>query len=194
MAETDPSVRAEPIAGAGEESDEQFRLAYAELRSLAASFLRAERRDHTLQPTALVHEAWLRLAGQHRAVIHDRRHFLAVAATAMRRLLVDHARARNAVKRRRPPDLALTVSGPEPGIPPLDLLALDEALDRLHALSERQARVVEMRCFAGLPVEDVAVILEVSPGTVKGDWRHARAWLRRELGDERTPPRVEVSA
>lgn len=160
-------------------SDELAPVVYDELRHLAASRLRNERGSHTLQATALVHEAWLRLADQ-RADWQNRAHFFAIAARAMRRILVDHARRRATAKR----GLAAT------GVPIDDvmdllaapmpddrLLALDEALDRLAALDARQAQVVELRFFAGLSVEDAADLLEISSTTIKREWATARAWL-----------------
>ncbi len=152
---------------------------YDELRRLAARYLRGESGGHTLQPTALVHEAYLRLVDQTRAEFHDRDHFVAVAATAMRRILVDHARRRAAAKR----DLGGLKADPnqQPGLDlALDFLAIDEALSRLAEQSARQARVVELRYFAGLGVEEVASVLGVSESTIKNDWSDACAYLRRE--------------
>lgn len=173
-------------AGVGDrESDESERLfpvVYEELRRLAAAVLRRERPGHTLQPTALVHEAFLRLADvpQHRW--RDRQHFVAVAARAMRRVLVDHARGRQALKRgvdlRIPIDDIDVASAPPGGI---DLVALDEALATLASLDPRQARIVELRFFGGLTVEETALVIGASERTVKRDWQMARAWLRREL-------------
>ncbi len=158
---------------------------YRELRALAAAQMQRERPGHTLQPTALVNEVYLRLADQTRAHWKDRNHFFAVAAGVIRRVLVDHARARHALKRAAPgervtidADLDAVAGGRG-----VDLAALDEALTRLAALNERQARVVELRFFAGLSVEETATLLGVSEGTVKGDWRVARAWLEANLDD-----------
>jgi RNA polymerase sigma factor (TIGR02999 family) len=157
---------------------------YGELRRLARARLRRERGEHTLSPTALVHEAYLRLIDQQRVQWQGRAHFFAVAARLMRRILVDHARAHQAVKRRNPgirvpsPDAE---AGPVPRDP--DVLALDEALDRLAAIDRRQSDMVELRFFAGLNIEETAAVLEVSPVTVKRDWALARAWLYRELRD-----------
>jgi RNA polymerase sigma factor (TIGR02999 family) len=157
-------------------------LVYEELRSLAQAWLRQNRPDHTLQPTALVHEAYLRLVDQSNAHWQSRAHFYAVAAKAMRQILIDHARRHDAAKRggkwrRLPlaPDLAAPFTG-------ADMLALDEALTRLAELNRRQADIVEMRFIVGLSVEETAHVLDVSPRTVKYDWRMARAWLSRELG------------
>jgi RNA polymerase sigma factor (TIGR02999 family) len=158
-------------------------LLYGELRALAADFLRRERSDHTLQPTALVHEAWIRLSAQAGSPWDDRAQFFAIAAQAMRRILIDHARRRRADKRgggRQRITLASDITPPldSSGV---DLLALDEALDRLAALDARQARVVELRFFAGLTVDEVAEALSVSARTVASEWRLARAWLSRAL-------------
>jgi len=165
--------------------DRLIPLVYAELRVQARRQLSRERRNHTLQPTALVHEAFLRLAGQNRAQWQNRRQFFAVAAQTMRRVLVDHARAHAAAKRGQGKTLIALEDAPEPGRQPevdVDVLALDEALDRLAALDPRQARVVELRYFGGLSAEDTASALEVSLATVNRDWAMARAWLFRALG------------
>lgn len=154
-------------------------LVYAELRQLAAGRLRHERPDHTLQPTALVHEAYLKLAGGAARPYADRGHFFRVAARAMRQVLVDHARARRTAKRQAIPAPVLTAPDGD-GLD--DLLAVDAALEKLAALDPRQARVIELRFFAGLGVEETASALDVSPATVKRDWLVARAWLQRELG------------
>jgi len=171
-----------------------FPIVYEELRDLAESQLRRERPGHTLQPTALVHEAYLKLFGQQEARFESRSHFLAVAATAMRRVLVRHAEKRASLKRggereRRSVDTAPEMAAPDHG-EPVDLLALDELLQRLAQLDERKAKVVEMRYFAGLSVEETAAALQVSPATVKRDWDFARVWLLRELRSGRTggPP------
>ncbi len=158
---------------------------YDELRRLARGYLRRERSDHTLQPTALVHEAYLRLVDQDRLRWQGRTHFFAVGAQMMRRLLVDHARKRGRAKRghdwqRVTLDHAVT---PLLGraLTPDELLGLDLAIEKLATLDQRQARIVELRFFAGLEVAEVAEILGVSKRTVEGQWTHARAWLRREL-------------
>ena len=154
-------------------------LIYGELRRLAAQRRRGERKEHTLQPTALVHEAWLRL-GDMRADWQNRGHFLAMAAVAMRRILVDHARQRDAAKRGLGvqhvsfDDALHDVPGP---MPDDRLLALDAALTRLDTLDRRQAQVVELRYFAGLSIEETADALGTSTGTVKREWAAARAWL-----------------
>ena len=160
-------------------------LVYDELRALAVAHLRRERPDHTLQPTALVHEAYLRLVDQTRVAWKDRFHFFAVAAEAIRRVLVDHARAKRAAKRTAPgPRVTIDATLRTTGEDDVDLLDIDDALQRLAALDARRARVVELRFFGGLSLEETAQALGVSEGTVKGDWRLARAWLERELSSE----------
>ena len=163
-----------------------FALVYDELRRLAASALRNERSDHTLQPTALVHEAYLRLAEEPNGRWQNRAHFLAVAARAMRRILVDHARRHKAAKRGSGVVLLALeddVAGAAAALPAddVDLVTLDEALGRLAALDPRQARIVELRFFGGLSVEETAEIVAASGRTVKRDWQLARAWLKREM-------------
>jgi RNA polymerase sigma factor (TIGR02999 family) len=153
-----------------------------DLRKMAARQLGEERAGHTLQPTALVNETYLRLVGQRRVQWKNRAQFFAIAATLMRRILVDHARGRGA--RKRAGQRVTLGSGVDIGVPPdrgIDALALDAALERLEAMAPRQARIVELRFFSGLSVEEVAAALEFSPATVKADWALARAWLYREL-------------
>ena len=159
---------------------------YDELRHLAAHYMKRERPGHTLQPTALVNEVYLRMVGGQDVHWQNRSHFFAVAATQMRRILVDWARARRSQKRGNgapllPLDEALEVAETQT----CDLVALDDALSALAAFDERKSRVVEMRFFAGLGVEETAEALAVSPETVKRDWRIARLWLRRELDHEK---------
>jgi RNA polymerase sigma factor (TIGR02999 family) len=161
--------------------DRLLPLLYAELRTVAQRYMRRERPDHTLQPTALVHEAFLRLVGGSPGAFEDRGHFLRAAAQAMRRVLVDHARARNASKRGGA--LRVTFDEGAAAEQPVDILVLDDALDRLAAAEPRWARVVELRFFAGLEVPEVAEVLGTSTATVKRDWRFARAWLARELDE-----------
>ena len=154
---------------------------YGELRRVARRQLRQERPDHSFTPTALVHEAYLKLIDQRRVRWQNRAHFFAIAAHVMRRLLVDHARARATAKRDRGVTIAL--DGVDVGSPPpdVDLLALDAALDKLGQLDARQSRLVELRFFAGLTVDETAAVLDVAPITVKREWALARAWLFREL-------------
>jgi RNA polymerase sigma-70 factor (ECF subfamily) len=158
---------------------------YDELRDLAAAHLRGERGHHTLQPTALVHEAFVRLAADPAADWRGRAHFHAIAARAMRQVLVDHARRRKAAKRgggaEREP-LTLHDGLADAGAPELDVLDLHAALEDLARLQERKARVVELRFFGGLTFEETGHVLGISPRTVEADWYLARAWLRRELG------------
>jgi RNA polymerase sigma factor (TIGR02999 family) len=162
--------------GAGERL---LRNVYVELKRIAAAQFRAERREHTLQPTAVVHEAYVRLLGQREIDWRDRAHFFGLAATMMRRVLVDHARARNSAKRRAGADAVTTLSAR--GGPDVELLDLDRALSALAERYPRQTRVVELRYFADLEIEDIATCLEVSPATVKRDWQFARAWLRAHI-------------
>ncbi len=165
-----------------EARDRLLPIVYGELRKQAARQLRGERAGHTLQPTALVHEVYLRLAPPRRVPWESRAEFFAAAAQAMRRILVDHARKRATAKRagnwtrvELPADVAIA------GKNELDLLALDDALDRLAALDPRHARIVELRFFGGLSVPETASVLKVSTATVKRDWALARAWLHRRL-------------
>ncbi|MGE0592581.1 MAG: sigma-70 family RNA polymerase sigma factor [Vicinamibacterales bacterium] len=184
-----PTRRPGP-SGAGAAS-ELFPVVYGELRKVARQYLGRERAEHTLQPTALVHEAWLRLRDQRRVAWQGRTHVLAVGAQAMRRVLVDHGRAQKRVKRGGgAARLTLHDWLDAAEDRPLDIeeaLALDDALTRLAALDERQATVVEMRYFGGLSVAEVAELLGVSTRTVEGEWTHARAWLRRELSAAGAP-------
>lgn len=160
-------------------------LIYDELRSLAGSYFQQERRDHTLQPTALVHEAYLRLVNQNDVEWHSRAHFFAVAAHAMRRVLINHAERHNTIKRggdRHRVTLCENTPSPDArAIGEVDLLALNEALSRLESMDERQCRVVELRFFGGLSVEETAAVLGVASRTVELDWRMARAWLYTQL-------------
>ena len=162
-----------------------FATLYRELRSLASTYLRQESRGLTLQTTALIHEAFLRLADQHTLGWHDRRGFFAAAATTMRRVLVDHARARKAKKRsgkKSHEPLDEIVIAFEENV--FDLVRLDAALDALHALDARKSLLVELRYFAGLSVEQVAELLDLSPRSVAREWSLARAWLLAELSDD----------
>ena len=160
-------------------------LVYQELRRLASGYLRRERRDHTLQTTALVHEAYLRLAGQDDLGWQNRPHFRAIAAQTMRRILVEHARARGRKKRGTSPQrVALEDVHALSAAPSVEIQALDEALGRLAVFDSQQARIVELRFFAGLTVDEAADVLGVSNATIKRDWAMARAWLRRELERE----------
>lgn len=153
-------------------------LVYQELRRIAARHLSGERAGHTLSPTALVHEAWLRLSAEARFAPEDRRQFFAIAARRMRQVLVDHARRRDAAKRGGGERAEVTLSGlAEDGGDPVDILALDQALQRLEAADARKAQVVELRYFAGIEMTDIADLLGVSRATAQRDWEVARAFL-----------------
>ena len=161
-------------------------IVYAELRKIADAYLRRERSDHTLQPTALVHEAWLRLVRQDGGAFEHRTQFYALAAQMMRRILVDHARATNAGKRGGGAARAvLDESAAARADPIVELLALNEALEQLAAASPRQARVVELRYFGGLSVDETAALLDVSAPTVSREQKAAEAWLARAMKDAR---------
>lgn len=183
MAAPDPQHRPTG-ADAAEQLDELFPLAYAELRRIAHRRLRGERPGHTLNTTALVHEAYLKLSRLDRIEWNGRTHCLAVAAQAMRRVLVDYAVRRKAQKRggtrARVPLDRVTLSVDDATA---ELLALNDAMERLKAIDERQCRVVECRFFAGMTIDETAEALDVSPATVKRDWTHARAWLNRALAE-----------
>lgn len=168
--------------GDREALDTLMPLVYAELRRLAQHYLRQERSDHTLQSTALVHEAYLRLAGQNPPQWQNRAHFFGIAAHVMRQILVEYARAHNTEKRgggacKLTLDAALDIQQKTD----VDVIALDDALDRLCELDPQQSRIVELRFFAGLTIEDTAEVIGISPATVKRDWTSARAWLHREI-------------
>ena len=156
-------------------------IVHEELRRLAHRYMRGERAGHTLQTTALVNEAYMRLVDVERIEWRGRGHFFAMAAMLMRRILVDHARDRDRDKRGG--NVILTSFGDKPiAAPPgLDVLALDEALDRLSAMDPQQARIVELRFFAGMTIEETADALDISPATVKRDWTWAKAWLHQQL-------------
>jgi RNA polymerase sigma factor (TIGR02999 family) len=170
-------------SGRREALDQLLPQVYAELRRLAASYFRRERPHHTLQPTALVHEAFVKLVDQRAVRWQNRAHFFGIAAQLMRRILVDHARARDAAKRgagEAPLSLEewqLTAPGVD-----FEILALDEALTRLASMDPQQSRVVELRFFAGLTMDETAEVLHVSPATVGREWTLARAWLYAEIG------------
>ncbi len=173
-------------AGSEEAAEELLPLVYDELHRLAAGYLRGERVGHTLRPTALVHEAYLRLLDCDRIDWQGKTHFKAMGARAMRRILVDHARHRGRIKRggdrqRVTLDAAVAV---RPGLEQVEALALSRALEKLAEVDPREAQVVELRFLGGLTVAEVAEVLGVSRRTVEGDWTHARAWLQRELDRE----------
>lgn len=168
--------------------EQLFSIVYDELRAIAGGCFREQRPDHTLQPTALVNEVFLRLVDRTRIEWKSRAHFLAVSARAMRQILIDHARGRARVKRGGNLYRVTMAEGITPitDVDP-ELIGLDEALQKLAGLHERQSRIVEMRFFGGMTVKEVAHVLGQSVTTVETDWRMARAWLRRELSDEETP-------
>jgi RNA polymerase sigma factor (TIGR02999 family) len=170
--------------GHGDEGarDALIPLIYNELRRIARRHLGHERPDHTLQSAALVNEAYLRLVGQKKPEWRNRAHFFGVAAHMMRHILVDHARNRRAVKRGADaPRLSLDPEIALPQKPELDLVALDGALNKLAGLDPRENRVIELRFFGGLSIEETAVVMGISPRTVKREWATARAWLRLEM-------------
>jgi RNA polymerase sigma factor (TIGR02999 family) len=168
--------------GNAEALDKLMPLVYGELRRLAKRYLRRERPDHTLQSVALIHEAYFRLINQDGIEWNNRNHFFAVAAQAMRRVLVDHARTRRSAKRGGDDlKVSLAEAVETPGQREVDVLALDEALDRLGTADARKSRVVELRYFGGFTIEETAEVLGISTATVKEDWNMAKAWLYREL-------------
>jgi RNA polymerase sigma factor (TIGR02999 family) len=169
--------------GKDEMLDQLMPLVYAELRRQAAGYLRRERRDHTLQTTGLIHEAYLKLIDQRNVKWESRAHFFGIASQAMRRILVDYARARKTEKRGGD-DIRLSITTAEKiagDKKSVDLIALDAALTRLAKLDEQQARVVELRYFSGLSLEETAKTLKMSRATAAREWSMARAWLHREL-------------
>jgi RNA polymerase sigma factor (TIGR02999 family) len=163
-------------------------LVYAELRRVALRQLRKERPDHTLQPTALVHEVFIRLVDQRQVDWQNRAHFFGVAANVMRRILVDHARRHGARKRGEGVRcVSIDEAHDVAAANEMPILALDHALERLETVDVELARIVELRAFGGLTIEEAAHVLGVSPSTAKRDWRTAKAWLNRELGSEVRP-------
>lgn len=167
--------------------DELIASVYEELHKIASRYLRRERSDHTLQPTALVHEAYLKIVDISHITWQDRAHFFAVASNVMRQILVDHARAREAGKRggefrRIALEDAISFSSDRTDV---DLLALDEALEQLSTFDEQQSRIVELRFFGGLTIDETAEVLDISPATVKREWTLARSWLYRKINRDR---------
>jgi RNA polymerase sigma factor (TIGR02999 family) len=174
------------VAKDKESLDKLMPAVYDELRRQAARYLRREQPGHTLQTTALIHEAYVRLVDQHNVQWQNRAHFFGVAAQMMRRILVDHARTKKRAKRGGSDirislnDATVAVKGQD-----LDVVEVDEALTRLAKIDEQQSRVVELRVFSGLTVEETAEVMGISPATVKREWSMARAWLHRELSGDR---------
>jgi RNA polymerase sigma factor (TIGR02999 family) len=163
--------------------DKLMPLVYDELRRQAARYLRRERPNHTLQTTALIHEAYIRLVEQKNVRWQNRAHFFGIAAQLMRRILVDHARSHQAAKRGGD-DVKLPLLEEAVGFvteKSTELLALDEALNRLATFDPQQSRIVELRYFSGLSIEETAAVLDISPATVKRDWAFAKSWLQREM-------------
>lgn len=178
-------------ASSGERNDLDALMAaiYDDLRRLAVSHMRGERDDHTLQPTALVHEAYMKLVDQRSTDWKDRLHFFAVASRIIRRILIDHARERLAAKRGGGGErLRVDDMDPAAPVPGIDLLALDEALEELAAIDERQAKIVELRFFGGCSIEEVAELLSMGGRSVDRDWKAAKAWLYCRLSESPPPP------
>jgi len=174
--------------GSNEALEALMPLVYKELKRLAGSYLRRERPDHTLQSAALVNEAYLRLVDQNQTRWQNKAHFYGIAAQMMRRILADHARGHNAAKRGSGmPELELDEAVAQAQGRSVDLLGLEEALQKLEKLDPQQGRIVELRFFSGLSIEDTANVLAISPATVKRDWAAARAWLFREMGSVPKP-------
>ena len=168
--------------------DQLLPLVYQELRGIARRQLRRERDGHTLQPTALVHEAYMRLVDQRQVGWQSRAHFFGVAAQVMRRILVDDARRHNAAKRGNGVQcVSIEEAAETPGRDEIPVLALDDALARLETVDRGLAQIVELRAFGGLTIEEAAHVLKVSASTAKREWRTAKAWLTRELGAEPRP-------
>ena len=161
--------------------DALMHAVYGELRDMARRYLRRERAGHSLPPTALVHEAYLKLVDQRRVQWQNRAHFFAIAARVMRRILVDHARERASAKRGSGTTVTLLENDATVDPPGVDMLALDVALDKLAAIDARQCRLVELRFFGGLTVDEAAAVMDIAPITVKRDWALARTWLYREI-------------
>ncbi len=187
MAENTPDITEllqDWSAGQREALDAIVPLVYDELRRQAHHYLRRERREHTLQTTALVNEAYLKLVEQNRVVWQNRAHFFGIAANLMRRILVDHAKTKHRVKRggsteNLPLEEAFYVAAAEDN--EVDLLSLDKALNELAEIDEQQARIVELRYFSGLSIAETAEVMRISAATVKRDWQMAKAWLHHEL-------------
>lgn len=163
--------------------DKLLEIVYDDLRHLAGAYMQNERSDHTLQATALVHEAYMRLVDWKNVSWQNRAHFFSVAAEVMRKVLIDHARARHAQKRTGH-KLVLDEAISLPAHQPIDLIALDEAMRSLEKIDARQAKIVELRFFGGLSIEETAYVLKVGESTVRREWTFAKAWFQRELGGD----------
>lgn len=174
--------------GDAEARDRLVATLYPELRRIAQGMFRNERANHTLQPTALVNEAWLRLSGSNALPVEDRSHLLAIAARLMREILIDHARRRDAAKRDGGERITLSGLDVADGSAAIDLVGLDGALNRLEQIDPVKARIVELRYFGGLSIEETGVATEQSPATVKRHWQAARIWLFNALDDGRAAP------
>jgi RNA polymerase sigma-70 factor (ECF subfamily) len=168
-------------AGDGDATGKLLPLVYDDLRRLARSYFAGEKPEHTLQATALVHEAYIRLVNWENVSWQNRAHFFAVAADVMRKILIDHARKKNAQKRDGGQKILIDEAVSFSSDKELDLLKLDEAMQTLEKLDRRQARIVELRFFGGLSIEETAFVLKISETTVKREWTFAKAWFQREL-------------
>ena len=186
MANDVTQILAEVTSGNRARMDELFQLLYQDLKAAAVCAMQGERVNHSLQPTALVHQVYLKLIDQTRVDWKNRSHFCAVASTLMRRILVDHARTKLADKRGGGAALLSLVVDPAvlPDREEVDLIELDSALTTLEKLNPRHARIIELRFFSGLSIEETAQVLEISDWTVKNDWRAARAWMLTQLDGE----------
>ena len=170
-------------SGDPDAAEQVLPLVYDELKAIARNYFRRERRDHTLQATALVHEAWVRLVESSGARFESRSHFVGLLAHVMRRVLVDHARGHNRAKRGGQAARVTLVESDAVVGPEIELMELDEALDRLAGMDPRRAKIVELRFFGGLSIDETAEALDISPKTVTRQWRLARAWLHRRLAE-----------
>lgn len=187
MAKDATQLLNESIQGTKESTMKLLELVYDQLREIADRHLRKERSDHSLQPTALVHEAFIKLIDQRNTKWENSSHFRAIASNIMRRILVDHARAKTAQKRGRDfSRVSLSANPATGGDNPFEIVALDDLLNQLANMNERHAKIVEYRVFGGMSIEETAQALEISPATVKNDWRAARAWLMHKM--EEGPP------
>lgn len=181
MDRKDVTILLNEIGNGSEEAPGRLlELVYDDLRRLAAAYMKNERSDHTLQATALVHEAYMRMVDWKNVSWHNRAQFFAIAAEVMRKVLIDHARSRLAAKRRGH-KLVLDEAISLPDRTPIDMVALDDALQSLEKLDPRQARIVELRFFGGLSIAETAYVLKVSEATVRREWTFAKAWFQREL-------------